>query len=243
MIKPYNSSASKKEQVALMFNNIAKSYDFLNHFLSLNIDKYWRRKTIKLLKQNIENKAEAVILDIATGTGDLAVEASKINPKKIIGIDISTKMLQIGQEKIKQKKLTNIIELRQGDAENLKFNDNYFDAITVAFGVRNFENLTKGLSEMYRVLKPKGCAIILEFSKPKMFLIKQIYNFYFLKILPFFGKTFSKDKFAYNYLPYSVANFPETDNFIKELNKQGFVKTKSVSLTFGIATIYFGFKK
>ncbi|MCK5823137.1 MAG: bifunctional demethylmenaquinone methyltransferase/2-methoxy-6-polyprenyl-1,4-benzoquinol methylase UbiE [Bacteroidales bacterium] len=226
-----------------MFNNIAKSYDFLNHFLSLNIDKYWRRKTIKLLKQSIKNNNDSVILDIATGTGDLAVEASKINPKKIIGIDISTKMLQIGQEKIKQKKLTGLIELRQGDAEDLKFDDNYFDAITVAFGVRNFENLTKGLTEMYRALKPNGCALILEFSKPKLFLIKQIYNFYFLKILPFFGKTFSKDKFAYNYLPYSVANFPETDIFIKELNKVGFVNIKSISLTFGIATIYWVFKK
>jgi len=243
VIKPYNSSASKKKEVALMFNNIAKSYDFLNHFLSLNIDKYWRRKTIKLLKQSIKNSNGSIILDIATGTGDLAVEASKINPKKIIGIDISTKMLQIGQKKIKEKELTKIIELKQGDAENLNFEDNYFDAITVAFGVRNFENLTKGLSEMYRVLKPKGCALILEFSKPKLFLIKHIYNFYFLRILPFFGKMFSKDKFAYNYLPYSVANFPETDVFIKELNKRGFVNTKSLSLTFGIATIYWVFKK
>ncbi|MBE9469159.1 MAG: bifunctional demethylmenaquinone methyltransferase/2-methoxy-6-polyprenyl-1,4-benzoquinol methylase UbiE [Bacteroidetes bacterium] len=244
VIKPYkNLSTSKKEQVALMFNNIAKSYDFLNHFLSLNIDKYWRRKTIKILKQSIKNSNDSVILDIATGTGDLAIEASKINPKKIIGVDISTKMLEIGQEKIKQKGLSNLIELKKGDAENLTFENNFFDAIIVAFGVRNFENLSKGLSNMYRVLKPNGCVIILEFSKPKLFLIKNIYNFYFLKILPFFGNMFSKDKFAYNYLPNSVLNFPEANDFINELNALGFVNTKYKKLTFGIATIYWGFKK
>ena len=244
MIKPYkNSSASKKEQVALMFNNIAKRYDFFNHFLSLNIDKYWRIKTIKILKQRIKVNKDSIILDIATGTGDLAIEASKIKPKKIIGIDISTKMLKIGQEKVKQRKLDNLIELKKGDAENLNFKGSFFDAITVAFGVRNFENIQKGLSEMYRVLKPDGCAVILEFSKPKLFFIKQIYNFYFLKILPFFGRLFSQDKYAYNYLPYSVINFPTSNNFINELNKAGFINTKYLSLTFGIVTIYSGIKK
>ena len=226
-----------------MFNNIAKRYDFFNHFLSLNIDKYWRYKTIKILKKSLKNNNDSVILDIATGTGDLAIEALKLNPKKIVGIDISSKMIELGCEKIKQKNLNKLIELKQGDAENLIFENNYFDAITVAFGVRNFENLSKGLSEMYRVLKSDRCAVILEFSKPKMLFVKQIYNFYFLKILPFFGKLFSQDKYAYTYLPYSVMNFPESNDFINELNKVGFVNTKYLSLTFGIVTIYWGIKK
>ena len=236
MALPYrDKDDSKKEQVATMFDNIAHKYDFLNHFLSLGIDKLWRKKSVKLLL----NRPSSTILDIATGTGDFALEALKLNPEKIIGVDISTGMLEVGNKKIIKKGLQNKIELLKGDAENLSFNDNYFDAITVGFGVRNFENLEKGLIEMHRVLKPNGTAIILEFSKPEKFPIKNLYNFYFKYILPGLGKFFSKDNSAYTYLPESVEEFPHGDRFIKILEKCNYKNCRTINLTFGIASIYY----
>ncbi|MEN8122736.1 MAG: bifunctional demethylmenaquinone methyltransferase/2-methoxy-6-polyprenyl-1,4-benzoquinol methylase UbiE [Bacteroidota bacterium] len=234
-VTPYkNSTDSKKNQVADMFNNIAKKYDFLNHFLSLGIDKLWRNKVISILKKY----QPKTILDIATGTGDLAITAIKLNPDKITGIDISTGMLEIGNEKIRKKKIENIIELLEGDSENIQFPDQSFDAAIVAFGVRNFENLQKGLLEIYRVLKPGSPFIVLEFSKPNKFPVKQVYNIYFTNILPFIGKLFSKDNSAYTYLPQSVNAFPEGSNFLEELNKAGFQSFREKRLSFGIASIY-----
>lgn len=234
-VTPYkNSSASKKKQVAQMFDNIAGKYDFLNHFLSMGIDKIWRRKVVNYLKKyQPEN-----ILDIATGTGDLAITALKLNPEKIIGIDISQEMLNIGKIKLKRKGIEDKIELLKGDSENIEFPDESFDAAMVAFGVRNFENLQKGLQEINRVLKSGKALIVLEFSKPKIFPVKQIYNFYFSNILPFIGKIFSKDNAAYTYLPESVNAFPEGKNFLNELQKAGFKNNKEKRLTFGIASIY-----
>ncbi len=221
-----------------MFDNIAGKYDFLNHFLSLGIDKVWRRKAVKKLKSLNPKK----ILDIACGTGDFSIEALKLIPKEVIGIDISIEMLKVGNEKIKKKKLENIITLKLGDSENLEFEDDYFDAAIVAFGVRNFETLQKGLKEIFRVLKPGGVFIVLEFSKPKYFPFKQFYNFYFLRILPIIGKMFSKDNSAYTYLPESVQAFPDGENFIKELEMAGFKNTDLFPQTFGISTIYMGEK-
>lgn len=234
-VVPYkDKDGSKKEQVATMFNNISKKYDFLNHFLSLGIDILWRKKAIGLLNPH----QPKVMLDIATGTGDFALEALKLNPEKVIGIDISEGMLEVGKEKMKTKKVDNIINLQLGDSENLPFDEATFDAYTVGFGVRNFENLEKGLSEMLRVLKPNGHAVILEFSKPKSFPIKQLYNFYFNKILPGIGKLVSKDNAAYTYLPESVNAFPEGDDFVEILKKVGYNNPKSIPLMFGIASIY-----
>lgn len=232
---PYKEqSGGKKEQVATMFNNISKKYDFLNHFLSLGIDIIWRKKSIKLLKE-LQPK---IILDIATGTGDFAIEALSLNPTKIIGIDISEGMLAVGKEKMKQKGVDHIIDLQLGDSENLSFDSNYFDAYTVGFGVRNFENLEKGLSEMLRVLKPNGRAVILEFSKPKAFPVKQLYHFYFNRILPIIGNLISKDNAAYTYLPESVNAFPEGNEFIQILNKLGYKNVQVIPLMFGISSIY-----
>lgn len=236
MITPYkDNSSGKKEQVARMFNNIARRYDFLNHFLSLGIDKIWRRKAIGYLKDVSPNP---VILDVATGTGDFAVAALKLSPQKIVGIDISKEMLHVGIEKIRKRNLEHIIQLKKGDSENLEFDDKVFDGIIVAFGVRNFENLNQGLSEMYRVLKTNGKAVILEFSRPRAFPVKQIYNFYFRLVLPFIGKLVSKDNAAYIYLPESVSQFPEREDFIQELEKVGFKNSIFKPLSFGIASIY-----
>ncbi len=239
-ILPYkNSGSGKKEQVAEMFDNIAPKYDFLNHFLSMNIDKIWRRKSIRLLK----SEKPQLILDVATGTGDFAFEIYKrLKPKKIIGIDISEGMLKVGEEKIKKRNLTEYIEFRKGDSENLDFEDNYFDAVTVAFGVRNFENLQKGLAELFRVLKPSGKLIVLEFSQPDKFPIKQFYGFYSKYILPFFGKLFSKDKSAYIYLPESVNAFPYGEKFIQFLKNAGFKSAQYKKFSFGISSVYFAEK-
>lgn len=234
-VVPYkDKDGSKKEQVATMFNNISKKYDFLNHFLSLGIDILWRKKAIRLLKPH----QPKVMLDIATGTGDFALEALKLNPEKVVGIDISEGMLNVGKEKMKTKQVDHIINLQLGDSENLPFDEATFDAYTVGFGVRNFENLEKGLSEMLRVLKPNGHAVILEFSKPKSFPIKQLYNFYFNNILPGIGKLVSKDNAAYTYLPESVNAFPEGEDFVEILKKVGYNNPKSIPLMFGIASIY-----
>jgi demethylmenaquinone methyltransferase/2-methoxy-6-polyprenyl-1,4-benzoquinol methylase len=232
---PYKeNNEGKKEQVATMFNNISKKYDFLNHFLSLGIDILWRKKAIGLLKESQPKQ----ILDIATGTGDFAIEALALNPTKVTGIDISKGMLSVGQDKIKKKGLHDRIELKLGDSENLEFDSNTFDAYTAGFGVRNFENLEKGLTEMLRVLKPNGTAIILEFSKPTSFPIKQLYNFYFNSMLPGIGKIVSKDSSAYTYLPESVEAFPDGEQFVQILNKVGYQHIEEIRLMFGIASIY-----
>lgn len=237
-VKPYNKGASKKEEVAEMFNNIAGNYDFLNHFLSMGIDVLWRKKAIKRLK-SIQPKK---MLDVATGTGDFAIEALALKPDEIVGVDISKEMLNVGIKKMKEKGHDNVIHLQLGDSENLPFEDNTFDAITVSFGVRNFENLEKGLAEMLRVLKPGGKVMVIEFSKPENFPIKQLYNFYFLNILPTIGKIVSKDSRAYTYLPESVNAFPYGQKFIDILNKVGYKNPKNIPLTFGIASIYEGSK-
>jgi demethylmenaquinone methyltransferase / 2-methoxy-6-polyprenyl-1,4-benzoquinol methylase len=234
-IVPYkNNKLSKKEQVAIMFDNISQHYDFLNHFLSLGIDIRWRKKAIRLLKDYRPKR----ILDIATGTGDFAIEALKLNPDLVTGIDISEGMLDKGREKLKRMSLENKISLMYGDSENLQFEDNKFDAIIVAFGVRNFQNLYQGLSEMLRVLNSGGAVVILEFSKPQKFPFKQVYEFYFKNILPFIGKKISKDQSAYTYLPESVQAFPERNDFLTLLEKAGFIKTKCLPLTFGISSVY-----
>lgn len=239
-VRPYqDSDATKKEQVASMFNNISRTYDFLNHFLSLGIDVIWRKIAIKELSKD----KPALILDVATGTGDLAFEAIKIlDPEKVIGIDISDGMLSISREKISKRKMHEKFEVRLGDSEKLLFEDNTFDAVTVAFGVRNFEDLEKGLRDMLRVLKPGGKAVILEFSKPKVFPVKQAYNFYFKYITPTIGRIFSKDNSAYTYLPESVASFPDGEKFDTLMQKVGFKNTKFRPLTFGICSIYTGVK-
>lgn len=239
-VTPYNNSSStKKDQVASMFNNISKTYDFLNHLLSLGIDVIWRKKAIKEL---LADKPQ-YILDVATGTGDLAFEAINIlKPQHIIGVDISEGMLAIANQKIIKRNLQNVFEVQLGDSEKLLFNDNSFDAVTVAFGVRNFENLELGLADMFRVLKSTGKVVILEFSKPKVFPIKQGYNFYFSYVTPALGKIFSKDARAYTYLPESVAAFPDGNDFIELMNKVGFKNTKCRSLAFGICSIYTGLK-
>jgi demethylmenaquinone methyltransferase/2-methoxy-6-polyprenyl-1,4-benzoquinol methylase len=238
-VLPYkNKETGKKQQVADMFDNISHKYDFLNHFLSLGIDIRWRKKAIKLLK-DLQPKQ---ILDIATGTGDFAIESLKLNPEHVTGVDISEGMLKVGREKLKKRKLDDRITLTSGDSENLPFEDNKFDAIIVAFGVRNFENLEKGLSEMFRVLRPGGKVVVLEFSKPKSFPFKQLYNFYFKNILPTLGKTISKDNAAYTYLPESVKSFPDGKDFTTILDKLGFKDTVCKPLTFGISSIYTGIK-
>ena len=238
-VVPYKDrNEGKKEQVANMFDNISGHYDFLNHFLSLGIDIYWRKKAISQLKAD----QPKLILDVATGTADFAIEALKLNPEKVIGVDISEGMLEIGRKKLRRKKLDDRIELRKGDSEKLLFDDNNFDAIIVSFGVRNFENLNKGLADMYRVLKPGGKLVVVEFSKPTSFPFKQIYNFYFRFILPIIGKIISRDNSAYTYLPESVQAFPYGDKFLKELEIVGYKNRKCLPLTFGISSIYIGQK-
>ncbi|MDX1445828.1 bifunctional demethylmenaquinone methyltransferase/2-methoxy-6-polyprenyl-1,4-benzoquinol methylase UbiE [Lishizhenia sp.] len=239
VVKPYNEgNKSKKEEVAEMFNNISAKYDFLNHFLSLGIDKLWRKKAIKKLG-TIQPKR---ILDLATGTGDFAIAALKLNPEKVVGVDLSPGMLEVGKQKMKKKGVDHIISMEQGDSENLPFDDNYFDGLTVGFGVRNYENLEKGLSEMLRVIRKDGMAVILEFSKPKKFPVKQSFNFYSKNIIPLLGKSISKDSSAYTYLPESVAAFPEGQDFIDILEKVGYKDVTATLVSGGIATIYVGRK-
>jgi len=234
-VTPYkDSNQKKKKQVELMFDQIAPKYDFLNHFLSLGIDKLWRKKAIRILSAFKADK----ILDVASGTGDFAIAASKLNPKKIVGFDISEQMLNVGREKVKRLGLDQLIEFKKGDSEAMPFSDNQFDAIIVAFGVRNFENLTNGLKEFRRVLKKDGVVLILEFSKPKYFPMKQLYFFYFFRILPLIGRMVSKDRSAYSYLPESVMAFPDDQKFLDMLKRTGFSRTSQCRLSFGIATIY-----
>lgn len=236
---PYKKSGDpKKKQIAEMFNKISSKYDFLNHALSFNIDKLWRWKTIRLLKPY----APQTILDVATGTADFAIAACDASPERIIGIDIAEEMLRIGNEKIHKKGLDSIIELQLADSENLPFKENMFDAAIAAFGVRNFESLEAGLSEIMRVLKVGGRFFILEFSKPESVPVKQIYQFYFRWILPFIGRVISKDKSAYTYLYDSVSEFPSGKSFTGIMGKVGFINNVSIPLTFGIASVYIGEK-
>ena len=229
----------KKQEVRAMFNSIANRYDFLNHFLSAGIDYSWRKKAIKLVGAHHPK----IILDVATGTGDLAIAASVLNPFKIIGVDIAENMLAIGRNKIAEKNLQDLITFETGDCENLHFNDGTFDAVMVAFGVRNFTDPERGLSEMRRVLRVGGLLIVLEFSRPKGFLFKTVYNFYFRNLLPFFGSVFSKDKKAYRYLNESVMKFQDNEEFMMLMNRAGLSDLQQLKLSFGIASIYTGIKK
>jgi demethylmenaquinone methyltransferase/2-methoxy-6-polyprenyl-1,4-benzoquinol methylase len=238
-VKPYgDSNKSKKEEVAQMFDNISAKYDFLNHFLSLGIDKIWRKKAVNMLSDINPSR----ILDIATGTGDFAIQSLTLLPEEVIGVDISEGMLEKGRQKMVKRKIDHIISMRSGDSEDLPFEDNYFDALTVGFGVRNFQNLELGLAEMLRVVRTGGKLVILEFSKPKRFPVKQYYAFHSKYIIPFFGKTISKDASAYTYLPESVAAFPEGQDFQDILVKLGYKDVGAKLVAGGIATIYFGTK-
>lgn len=238
MISPYNNNTSKKIEVRAMFNNIARNYDFLNHFLSFGIDVLWRKRLINELSKYEPNS----ILDIATGTGDLAIMASKTNASKILGVDLATQMIEVGNRKIEQKNLAHQITLMEGDAENLNFENHQFDAAMVSFGVRNFEDLDKGLLEINRVLKPSKPLLILEFSQPDRFSVKQLYHFYSVFLLPKIGRLFSKDKRAYSYLPESIKAFPSGNQFLNIMEKCNFTKLRLVKLSAGIATLYIGEK-
>jgi demethylmenaquinone methyltransferase/2-methoxy-6-polyprenyl-1,4-benzoquinol methylase len=234
-----NTSVGKNAAVESMFDSIAWRYDFLNHFLSLNIDRLWRRRAIREISKSYKSPS---ILDVATGTGDLAIAAMKLNPSRIAGIDISRKMLKIGNEKVKRKGYSGIIELTYGDSEKIPFEDNVFDVAMVAFGVRNFSDPVRGLSEMRRVIRECGMIMVLEFSKPSGFPFKPLYNFYFKNILPFFGRLFSRDKAAYSYLPDSVMKFPANEEFLNLLGMAGYSYTHQIKLTGGVASIYTGIK-
>ncbi|MGA9638397.1 bifunctional demethylmenaquinone methyltransferase/2-methoxy-6-polyprenyl-1,4-benzoquinol methylase UbiE [Flavobacterium sp.] len=239
-ITPYkDSTLSKKEQVAKMFDTISGNYDNLNRVISFGIDVKWRKKVLQIVKKS----NPSTILDIATGTGDLAILMAETNAEKIIGLDISAGMLEVGKEKIATKGLSNIIEMVLADSENIPFEDNFFDAITVAFGVRNFEHLEKGLHEILRVLKPNGIFVILETSIPEKTPYKQGYNFYSKNILPLIGKLFSKDNVAYGYLSESAAQFPYGEALNNILIKIGFIDVTATPQTFGVATIYSASKK
>lgn len=239
-VVPYKEDdAGKKTQVARMFDSISWRYDLLNHLLSVGVDVYWRRRAMRELKA-LKPK---LILDVATGTGDLAIQAIKsLDPDKVIGVDISTGMMEIGRKKIESRGLSKKIELRRGDSENLPFEENKFDAVIVAFGVRNFENLEKGLAEMLRVLRPGGKVVVLEFSKPDKFPFRQFYGLYFKFVVPIVGRLVSKDKAAYDYLPESVHAFPRGKTFVDILDRLGYKNTACKPLTFGIASIYTGTK-
>ena len=239
-IVPFKDSAeSKKKQVEKMFDNIAFRYDFLNHFLSAGIDVGWRKKAIKKLR-SIDPK---IILDVATGTGDMAILADKLlRAEKIIGIDISEGMLEIGKKKIEKLGRQQDIELLKGDSETIFFDDNSFDAVTVAFGVRNFQDLELGLNEIRRVLKPGGKLVVLECTKPKKPIIKNLYNLYLNVIAPWIGKLVSKNRNAYQYLNESVQKFPEGNDFVQILNKLGYKNASCKTLSLGISSIYCGEK-
>ena len=228
------SKVSKKEQVAQMFNNIAGNYDFLNHFLSAGIDRSWRRKAIREVAA-VNPKS---ILDVATGTGDLAIAAAFLKPSQITGIDIADQMLEVGRKKIAELQLSAPITLLHGDSEAIPFPDNVFDAVMCAYGVRNFENLEAGLREMCRVLRPGGKVVILEFSKPTAFPVKQCYQFYFSVILPVLGRLVSRHSTAYSYLPESVMAFPQGREFTAILTRCGFSSAKAQPLTMGVTSLY-----
>jgi demethylmenaquinone methyltransferase/2-methoxy-6-polyprenyl-1,4-benzoquinol methylase len=239
-VTPYKDSAlGKKEQVAQMFDTISGNYDGLNRVISFGIDIKWRKKVLKM----VAAKNPERILDIATGTGDLAILMAQTGAKEIIGADISEGMLEVGRKKVAAHKLENRIKLVFGDSENLPFEDNHFDAITVGFGVRNFETLEKGFAEILRVLKPGGIFVILETSVPTKFPFKQGYKFYSKYILPLIGRLFSKDRSAYTYLSESASVFPHGEMLNNILRKIGFIEVKHLPQTMGVATIYSASKK
>lgn len=229
----------KRELVESMFDSIAWRYDFLNHLLSFGIDHLWRRRAVRIISRSFKNPH---ILDVATGTGDLAIAAMKLDPVSISGIDISAGMLEIGRKKIEKKGYSGRILLQRADSENIPFGDDIFDVAMVAFGVRNFADPLKGLTEMRRVIRNRGLILVLEFSKPASFPFRHVFNFYFMNILPFFGRLFSKDKSAYKYLPDSVSQFPDNEDFLQLLREAGFSDTCQVKLTGGVASIYTGIK-
>ena len=236
-VKPYSSTGSKKDQVGKMFDNIAPTYDFLNRFLSLGIDTIWRKKMVAELNATQHRH----LLDVATGTADVALEIQKqLQPEHITGVDISHEMLNVGRKKIAKRNLTERITLQYGDSEALPFEDDRFDALTVAFGVRNYENLDQGLAEMRRVLKPGGKLVVLEFSRPTAFPLKQGFNFYFKNVLPLIGRLQSGDARAYDYLYESVQEFPDGARFRERLERAGFTNPHEQRLTVGIASIYTG---
>lgn len=238
-IKPYNEDESKAAQVEKMFDNIAPAYDNLNHILSLGIDKSWRRKAIDCLKPYQPQH----IMDVATGTGDFAIQACRVlHPQELIGTDISEGMMKVGREKVRQANLSDRISFAKEDCTALSFNDSRFDAITVAFGVRNFENLDLGLQEMYRVLMPGGHLVILELSVPEKFPMKQLYTLYSKVVIPSLGKLFSKDRSAYTYLPESIKAFPQGEVMQEIIRKAGFNEVRFRRLTLGICTLYFATK-
>ena len=225
---------SKKDVVRVMFDDISPRYDFLNHLLSFGIDRAWRKKLVSILG----TWKPIAVLDVATGTGDLAIAISALQPQKIVGLDISEKMLDIGRQKLSALGLKQLISLQCADAEKIPFSDNSFDAITVAFGVRNFENLELGLKEMHRVLRPGGIMLILEFSHPETFPMKQLYSFYSRYIIPLLGRLISGNSQAYTYLPESVAAFPSGKKFLEILENMGLKSPEQVKLSMGIAAIY-----
>lgn len=229
---------ARKEAVKGIFDDIAPSYDRLNHFLSFDVDKRWRRKAIR----SLDAAGKQLLLDVACGTGDFSIAAARAGVKQVIGIDISEKMLEIGREKVKACGLEERVRLCCGDSERMEFPDDSFDAVTVAFGVRNFEHLEAGLKEMYRVLKPGGQVVVLEFSMPRHFPVRQLYRFYFRRILPVVGGWVSGNKGAYVYLPESVFRFPQGTDFLRILEECGFRRTAHRKLTFGIAGLYTGYK-
>lgn len=239
VVLPYNNSGQgKKEQVARMFNSIAGRYDFLNHLLSFNIDRLWRKKAVEMLRDSIHDH----ILDVATGTGDFAMAALRLHPRKVVGVDISEKMLEIAAGKLAKNGVSDKVELLTGDAENLPFPDGVFDAALVGFGVRNFGDIRAGLKEISRVLNRHGKIVVLEFSHPSTFPFRQLYRFYSAAILPLVGKIVSGEKDAYSYLPESVKSFPAGDDFIRLMKESGFADCEGKPLTFGIVTIYSGKK-
>ena len=233
---PIGEVEGKKEQVEAMFDAIAPRYDLLNRVLSLGIDQRWRRKAVAMLEAEQPER----ILDVATGTADLALEAVRLDPKKVVGVDLSEEMLRRGREKIEQRGLSDRVVLQRGDAEKLPFSDNQFHAALVAFGVRNFQDLDKGLAEIRRVLRPDGVLVVLEFSKPRVFPIKQAYAFYSRFVLPRVGQAVSKDDGAYRYLPASVAAFPDGEAFLDRMRQAGYHEPMCRPLTFGIASLYKG---
>ena len=238
-IKPdQNKAETKKIQVTLMFDGISRSYDILNRIITLGIDVLWRKRVVNLLKKEHPKS----LLDVATGTGDLVIELAKIDAEKIIGLDISPGMLEIGKQKVVNKQLDHRIEMQLGDSEALKFKNETFDGVTIAFGIRNFENLNLGLQEIFRVLKPNGTLVVLETAVPKNPLLKVFYSFYTQKIMPFVGKLFSKNRSAYQYLSDSAAIFPYGDDFNNILLKNGFIEVEDFTQTLGVSSIYFAKK-
>ena len=239
VVTPYkDSTLGKKEQVTKMFDEVSSNYDFLNRILTFGLDIAWRKKVVKIVQNHTKNRENKQFLDIATGTGDLAIMLAKVKEAKITGLDISKGMLEVGIKKVKAKNLENQIEMILGDSEKLPFNDHTFDAITVGFGVRNFENLDKGLQEIHRVLKKDGVFVVLETSQPEKFPMKQLFKFYSKFVIPTVGGLFSKDKKAYDYLPESAAIFPYGKTFCNILQKNGFNKAIDYPVAFGISTIY-----